>query len=392
MTALLRQLLAFARARRRAVLVIAGAGLLVVLLWALLVERSLALTASIALQALVLLGLLLLRRQLGAQRRELRRVATAVAAISGVVGPRRAGNSPLGRLLDDSASVLRSLGAMRLDEAARHHELGEHFEAATAQTGQLQALLGELQSDVDGAAEGLREDLSATRQQHPADTAALVNLYRLVTVDEEMPLPGGWAVGPPTLLSLVREVLARPEHPTIVECGSGTSTVWIALALRQRGGGRVIALEHTKRYVAQTRGDLDRAGLAAWAEVRLAPIEEQPVDGERHPWYAARAWQDLTDIDVLVVDGPPGSIAPQARFPALPLLGPALRDGATVLLDDVSRPNEAEVAKRWRALDGDVRLEEQRRVDRSVMFRAMRTVGPPQRPPAVDPEPVTRES
>lgn len=353
-------------------------GVLLLLAWALLIERSIALTGSIGLQVLVLLGLALVRRQLGAQRRELQRVATAVAAVSSVLEPPRARDAPLARLLDDSASVARSLGAMRLDEAARHHELGTHFEAAGAQLDQLDAQLSQVRADADGSTKIMRDDLFTTRQQHPADTAAVLNLYRLVTVDEEMPLPSGWAVGPPTLLALVREVLSRTEHPTVVECGSGTSTVWIALALRQRGGGRIIALEHAERYAEQTQADLSRAGLSAWAEVRLAPIEEQLVSEERQPWYAAAAWKDLSDVDVLLVDGPPGSIAPQSRFPALPLLGHALRDGATVVLDDIGRPDEAQIAERWARLDAGVRLEEERRVDRSLFFRVVREAADPE--------------
>lgn len=370
MNALLRRLFALARARRQAVLVASALAVLLLLGWALLVERSLALAGSIALQVLVLLGLFLLRRQLAAQGRELRRARTAVSEVAAAIGSTRAAGSPLGRLLDDSASIARSLGVMRLDDAARHHELSEHLDASLQQ-------LGQLRGGLDDASKALHDDLFTTGQQHPADTAAIVNLHRLVAVKDEMPLPGGWAVGPPTLLALVREVLSRPDHPTVVECGSGTSTVWIALALRERGGGRVIALEHAERYADQTRDDLARAGLSEWADVRLAPIEDQQVEEERQPWYAIHAWQNLADIDLLVVDGPPGSIAPQSRFPALPLLAHALRNGATVVLDDVGRPSEAQVAERWRALDSGVRLEDLRLVDRSMFFCATRIVNEP---------------
>jgi len=49
------------------------------------------------------------------------------------------------------------------------------------------------------------------------------------------------------------------------------------------------------------------------------------------------------------VDGPPAYAAGQglARYPALPVLRGRLAPGATVILDDVERPGEQEVLRRW---------------------------------------------
>jgi hypothetical protein len=56
---------------------------------------------------------------------------------------------------------------------------------------------------------------------------------------------------------------------------------------------------------------------------------------------------DLPEIDLLLVDGPPGSAGTQARYPALPVLSDRLADGAIVVLDDFSRADETTIVERW---------------------------------------------
>jgi hypothetical protein len=58
-----------------------------------------------------------------------------------------------------------------------------------------------------------------------------------------------------------------------------------------------------------------------------------------------------TRFDLLVVDGPPACDPGHGtrRAPALPRFGERLVVGATVMLDDISRPGEREVIARWEA-------------------------------------------
>ena len=90
-----------------------------------------------------------------------------------------------------------------------------------------------------------------------------------------------------------------------------------------------------------------RERFPSWEEVRDAPLESFSLDGEPYRWYARQAWEDLTGIDLLFVDGPPASTGHQARYPALPLLGPALSPDATVVLDDLVVPDMQQVLRRW---------------------------------------------
>jgi predicted O-methyltransferase YrrM len=133
-----------------------------------------------------------------------------------------------------------------------------------------------------------------------------------------------------------------------VECGSGASTLWLALAIRRFGiEGRVVALDHDPTFGGKTRDLLARHDVGDLAEVRDAPLESFSLAGETYSWYARRAWEDLKGIDLLFVDGPPATTGHQARYPALPLLASSLSPVATAVLDDLVVPDMQKVLRLW---------------------------------------------
>jgi predicted O-methyltransferase YrrM len=176
---------------------------------------------------------------------------------------------------------------------------------------------------------------------------ALQNLSAVLPTSEVLPATRGWAASPDLLMVLVDLVIS--ERPSlVVECGSGASTLWLALALRRFGiEGRVVALDHDPTFGGKTRDLLARHGVGDLAEVRDAPLEDFSLEGETYSWYSRRAWQDLTGIDLLFVDGPPATTGHQARYPALPLLAGSLSPAATAVLDDLVVPDMQKVLGRW---------------------------------------------
>ncbi|MFY9669638.1 MAG: class I SAM-dependent methyltransferase [Trebonia sp.] len=192
-----------------------------------------------------------------------------------------------------------------------------------------------------------RKELKQTFRQ----LEALQNLNAVLPTSDVLPATRGWAASPDLLLALVDLVIT--ERPSlIVECGSGASTLWLALALRRFGiDGRIIALDHDPVFSGKTRDFLARHDVLDLAEVRDAPLESFSLDGETYSWYARTAWEDLAGIDLLFVDGPPAATGHQARYPALPLLNKSLSPIATIVLDDLIVPDMREVLPRW--LDAD---------------------------------------
>jgi predicted O-methyltransferase YrrM len=157
-------------------------------------------------------------------------------------------------------------------------------------------------------------------------------------------LPWGTGAMRPAGLVLVCNEIMYANRETIVECGSGVSTVVLARLLRARGCGSLVALEHDEGWAARVTELLHAEGLDHVARVVHAPLGGTP------PWYDRAALDGLPQaIDLLIVDGPPADKPGMglARAPALALLDPRLADGATVVLDDLDRQGERDVLAGW---------------------------------------------
>ena len=176
---------------------------------------------------------------------------------------------------------------------------------------------------------------------------ALQNLSAVLPANDVLPATRGWAASPDLLMVLVDLVIT--ERPSlVVECGSGASTLWLALAMRRfEIDGRIVALDHDPVFGAKTRDLLARHNVRDLTEVRDAPLESFSLEGETYSWYARRAWEDLKGIDLLFVDGPPATTGHQARYPALPLLSGSLSPVATAVLDDLVVPDMQKVLRLW---------------------------------------------
>jgi predicted O-methyltransferase YrrM len=214
--------------------------------------------------------------------------------------------------------------------------------------------------------------LDLLRRDLQRDVSALFTLHALASPRRYVPPPGGWAATPDTLVALVSEVADGGRSQLVVECGSGTSTAWLGLALA-RSGGRLVSLEHSAEFAAATNRTIERLSLTSYVDVRQADLTPTQIGGSRYEWFPEDVYADLRDIDLLFVDGPPGHLAEDARYPAIPLLASRLRDGALVVLDDIDRPAEQRILANWLAEKwGGVSLEVEIRTDRAVFIRARR--------------------
>jgi predicted O-methyltransferase YrrM len=193
----------------------------------------------------------------------------------------------------------------------------------------------------------IKKEIKKEIKQTFRQLEAMQNLGAVLPANDVLPATRGWAASPDLLVVLVD--LVKTGRPSlVVECGSGVSTLWLALAMRRfEIDGRIIALDHDPVFGGQTRDFLARHDLRDLAEVRDAPLESFSLEGETYSWYATGAWEDLTGIDLLFVDGPPATTGHQARYPALPLLSGSLSPAATVVLDDLVVPDMQKVLRRW---------------------------------------------
>ncbi|MCO5058375.1 MAG: class I SAM-dependent methyltransferase [Rhizobiaceae bacterium] len=182
---------------------------------------------------------------------------------------------------------------------------------------------------------------------------ALGTLRQLLKFDLPLPATRGWAASPDFLLHLYQHVAThRPK--TVVELGSGVSTLVVAAALAANGdGGRLYSLDHDGAYAEATLKLVAQHGFPNVATVYHAPLAPwkpaRPTElGEEWQWYAVpRTVKSLKAIDLLVVDGPPKTTGPHARYPAVPHFHGRLAPDGVVLLDDARRSDEQATAQAW---------------------------------------------
>lgn len=176
---------------------------------------------------------------------------------------------------------------------------------------------------------------------------AMINLHRLIQVRAEMPLSRGWALSPDALLTVVGRILDTAPD-LVVECGSGTSSIWMGYAAEAAGNGtRIVCLEDDSHYANATRRRVRQHGLDRFVEVRDAPLVHMELHGEKWYWYDPDAWSDLTNVGLLLIDGPPEKTQALARYPAVPLLYDRLASDACIMLDDTRREDEQKALQRW---------------------------------------------
>jgi predicted O-methyltransferase YrrM len=117
------------------------------------------------------------------------------------------------------------------------------------------------------------------------------------------------------LYLLARSIGAK----TIVEFGTSfrISTIYLATAIRDNGGGLVIGTELVPEKAQQARRNLAEAGLSEYVEIR---------EGD-----ALQTLKELdTSVDLLLVDG-----FPTVALSVLKLVAPRLRLGGMVLSDNI---------------------------------------------------------
>jgi hypothetical protein len=76
------------------------------------------------------------------------------------------------------------------------------------------------------------------------------------------------------------------------------------------------------------------------------PLVPHQIDGKSWDWYDISQLPDTT-WDMVIIDGPPASVGPAARYPAGPLVLSRLSPGGHVFIDDADRQHDREICLRF---------------------------------------------
>ncbi len=146
----------------------------------------------------------------------------------------------------------------------------------------------------------------------------------------------GFSAGYPYLRRIAECAGAGP----ILECGSGLSTIMMAMITAERRTP-ILSLEHTPIWRQRVQSVLDALDLSH-ARVLDCPV----VRFGLYDWYQVP--EALPEgIRLVVCDGPPGRDTRGGRYGLLPQIGDRLHPDATILLDDSHRRGERRVIDTW---------------------------------------------
>jgi hypothetical protein len=147
-----------------------------------------------------------------------------------------------------------------------------------------------------------------------------------------------WSASP-LLLTAMLNWLPKTDGP-ILECGSGLSTLVLAVAAAQ-SGRPVISLEHDQKWADRVRAALP-AHLRRHVTLNLTPLR----DFGEFDWYSVDPHILPAQIGLVLCDGPPGGTR-GGRYGLVPVLAECLAARCVILLDDTQRPGEHAALERW---------------------------------------------
>lgn len=167
-------------------------------------------------------------------------------------------------------------------------------------------------------------------------------LLHLLNLTAPIPATRSWAASPDLLLTLLHHV--RSSAPkTIVDLGSGMSTLVLA---KSAPTAKIYSIDNSDEYAGKTARLLADHGITN-VNLRVAPLTPH-ISGV--DWYDTAQLADISSIDLLFIDGPPGSKNMKARHPAIAECISRLSPSAIIVIDDVAREGERAMAEEFARL------------------------------------------
>jgi hypothetical protein len=179
----------------------------------------------------------------------------------------------------------------------------------------------------------------------------------------------GWSAGT-DFLSAALALCLRPNQ-SILECGSGLSTLLMAIAA-EGNGSTLISLEDSSLWAAKVARLLKRHTDGKSVTLCHASLANY---GD-YCWYTVpEAVIQSRNFSIVVCDGPSGDTL-GGRYGLVPRMRQQLLPNCVILLDDFDRTEEQHIADRWKREFG---LEWETAGDEKTYARIVVPPGPPTR-------------
>ncbi len=182
-----------------------------------------------------------------------------------------------------------------------------------------------------------------------------VTLVNQLALDAGIPYVDQWSACA-DFLELIANHALQAKPATLLECGSGLTTLVLARACQLNGTGHLYSLENGEQYAQQSRDVIAFYGLSDYVTVLHAPLTNYSINAQNYQWYSLEGLP-VAQVDLFVIDGPPGFIQKHSRYPALPLLHDKLANDCRIFLDDARRDDELEIVSLWQQQFDDCQFE-----------------------------------
>lgn len=150
----------------------------------------------------------------------------------------------------------------------------------------------------------------------------------------------GWCVEPEYLQTALRICKNLNQDSTILECGSGLSTLVVGLFTAD-SQIPLVSLEHDAHYARRVSTLLAQYNLRH-VHLHVAPLR----DFGDFDWYGVDPSVLERPYSLVPCDGPPGTTR-GGRIGLVELMAGKLPRGCVILLDDANRPGEQQVLLAW---------------------------------------------
>jgi len=186
---------------------------------------------------------------------------------------------------------------------------------------------------------------------------ALTSLYHFIKPLYPLPRSRGWAASP-DFLELIFQTIINEKPKTIVEAGSGLSSLIVGYTLKQYEiNGKLITFDDKFQYAEKTKQLVEKHNLSNFVNIINTEIQDYNYDNISFKWYDSRSFESLKKIDLLIIDGPGSDVSDNPRYGALPLLYSKLSLNATTILDDGNRKTEGKIVEAWLDSFDDLKAE-----------------------------------
>lgn len=148
----------------------------------------------------------------------------------------------------------------------------------------------------------------------------------------------------------VSDILTN-RRKNVIELGAGVSTILAAATLRENNG-HLVSVENSAEWIEVLKEVLQNRGLASKVSFVHAPLVSVKSGKSKCDWYDVEVLNESLAgkfFDLLLIDGPPAHSKTGTfnRYPAGDFFIPKMKEKCCIMLDDIERVGESEMAQEW---------------------------------------------